>query len=404
MSSQRAQQRLNPEAAAAAESDLLLSSMRNAGFGAWRWNMRSGEVEWSSQTYRIFGLARGSAVVTYEGCMDRVHPADRAGVAAKIGHAAETCGGNFMEFRIRRLDGAVRSVICTSQVIPGDDGKPAMMTGLICDVTDRKDAPAPLAQAEPAEQGAVAFSTREVATLLGIAEASVKRLADSGQLPCLRSETRGVRRFSQQHVLGFLRTESEARATAPTTAAAAKPFAAAAARNDPTGAVALALELYGAGVGLESTLDLLVTPAVEGAAPGFIETFLERAIPLGPHQKRSGATAVVIPVGHPAPIGPALITCLLRSRGYETLKLIEEQGPLRAAQAAARSGARLVVLVFAGVLLAEEEEALQVAAQLAAAMPADSLCAYGPRLRSLPPGVVPIRTMRDLARITETGR
>ena len=406
MRSQRApQQPVESGQPAEADDDLLLSAVREAGLGAWRWQIRTGEVEWSSQTYHIFGLARGSAVASYQGFIDRVHPADRALVAARIGHAAETGGGNFIEFRIQRLDGSVRSATFVSQVLAGDDGKPAVMVGLICDVTDRKDTPGLRGQDLKAEEATPAFSTREVATLLGVAEASVKRLADANQLPCLRSETRGVRRFAPQHLLGFLRTQTEARAPTPNTAAA-KVFGAAAARNDLAGAVAVALELYGAGAGLETTLDALVTPAAEGAAPGFVESFLERVVPLGSHQKRTGAPAVVISIGHPAPLGPALITCLLRSRGYETLKLVQGLDPQQAGQAAVRSGARLIVLVFAGVLAADETEkaALVVAGRLAAALPPQSVCAFGPRLRSLPPGVVSIRTMQDLAQLMEAAR
>lgn len=51
-----------------------------AHLGSWRLDVASNERHWSDETYRIFGIAKGTPL-TYEGVLARVHPDDRAYVA-----------------------------------------------------------------------------------------------------------------------------------------------------------------------------------------------------------------------------------------------------------------------------------------------------------------------------------
>ncbi len=50
---------------------------RIAHLGSWEWNVKTAEVYWSDETYRIYGYEPGEFVPTVEKLMEVVHPDDR---------------------------------------------------------------------------------------------------------------------------------------------------------------------------------------------------------------------------------------------------------------------------------------------------------------------------------------
>ncbi len=65
------------EEALRASHDDLVRAQSVAGVGSWRLDIRKDELEWSKESYRIFGVPPGEPV-TYEAFIERVHPQDRA--------------------------------------------------------------------------------------------------------------------------------------------------------------------------------------------------------------------------------------------------------------------------------------------------------------------------------------
>ena len=57
-------------------SSELMRAQAVAEVGSWRMDTHSGELVWSNETYRIFGMPAG-APVSYEVFLSRVHPEDR---------------------------------------------------------------------------------------------------------------------------------------------------------------------------------------------------------------------------------------------------------------------------------------------------------------------------------------
>jgi len=55
---------------------LLNRAQQVANIGSWRLDVKANELEWSEQTYRIFGIAPGTKL-TYEAFLEAVHPDDR---------------------------------------------------------------------------------------------------------------------------------------------------------------------------------------------------------------------------------------------------------------------------------------------------------------------------------------
>ncbi|MBU0514976.1 MAG: PAS domain-containing protein, partial [Proteobacteria bacterium] len=56
---------------------LLANAQRMAHLGGWEWDVGTGEVEWSEEVYRIFGLDPTNFQPTIDSVVRRFHPDDR---------------------------------------------------------------------------------------------------------------------------------------------------------------------------------------------------------------------------------------------------------------------------------------------------------------------------------------
>jgi len=125
----------------------LEEAQRVAHVGHWDWNLETGEVIWSDETYRIFGFKpqeRPMDIATVSGL---VHPDDREALYREVD--VEVAAGVYPvhEHRIVRPSGEVRTVhSITSKLwsaMPGDlengsSGKPHRLFGTVQDITELK--------------------------------------------------------------------------------------------------------------------------------------------------------------------------------------------------------------------------------------------------------------------------
>ncbi|MCP9489579.1 MAG: ATP-binding protein [Solirubrobacteraceae bacterium MAG38_C4-C5] len=117
----------------------LAEAQSVGGFGSWEWDMGADTVEWSEQLCRIYGLEPGRHPVTFEGCLQRIHPDDRARVQADA-EAAYARGTPFsLEHRIVRPDGGVRTLHARGEVATGEHGTALRMLGTGQDITERRE-------------------------------------------------------------------------------------------------------------------------------------------------------------------------------------------------------------------------------------------------------------------------
>lgn len=128
-------------AAALAESESRLHAAQAvAHVGSWIWDLRTDRVEWSDEMSRILGLETSSfSGNPAEAAGRSAHPEDRAAVrecllAAMLGETPYP-----LEYRVVRPDGTERTVWTEPGKLEHDaEGKPARLTGVISDITERK--------------------------------------------------------------------------------------------------------------------------------------------------------------------------------------------------------------------------------------------------------------------------
>lgn len=112
-----------------------------AHVGSWRWGVEDGEVEWSDEMFRIFGVDKESSTGRIQDiARDSMHPDDLHVVLP--GNAKSIANMPF-EYRIVLPDGSTRNILAKSGNTVFDGmGNPLSMSGVAQDITERKKAEA----------------------------------------------------------------------------------------------------------------------------------------------------------------------------------------------------------------------------------------------------------------------
>ncbi|UCF15901.1 MAG: PAS domain S-box protein [Phycisphaerales bacterium] len=126
----------------------LALAQQIAHVGSWEWNLETGEVAWSDETYRLFGFDLGQVEPTFEFFLKIVHPEDREFVRRASERAASEGQKYHLEFRIIRPDGVERVLDARGQVLRDSQGKPFRMLGAAQDITERRRVENALRQSE----------------------------------------------------------------------------------------------------------------------------------------------------------------------------------------------------------------------------------------------------------------
>jgi PAS domain S-box-containing protein len=104
--------------------------------GSWDWRPDTGELLWSDNLYRLYGLEPGAITPTQEYVIERVHPDDRERIQREV-QFRRTGRIRPLEYRIVRPDGVVRHLRASESVIERAEGRPRRIVGSVQDVTDR---------------------------------------------------------------------------------------------------------------------------------------------------------------------------------------------------------------------------------------------------------------------------
>src|SRR5690606_11406728 len=108
--------------------------------GSWEYDLATGELAWSDEVYRIFGLDPARSGFGLHALLERVHFEDRHRLqeAQRCLHAGE--GDMDIEYRVMRADGQQRVVREIGTLLRDADGNPTVASGAIQDVTEQRAA------------------------------------------------------------------------------------------------------------------------------------------------------------------------------------------------------------------------------------------------------------------------
>jgi DNA-binding CsgD family transcriptional regulator len=103
--------------------------------GSWEWTPATGELLWSANYFRLFGLEPGSIVPSVEFVLGHTHPQDVKHVEAAL---ADMVGGRYLgelDYRFVRDDDIVRHIRATVAFVEQGESGPKRFVGTIRDVT-----------------------------------------------------------------------------------------------------------------------------------------------------------------------------------------------------------------------------------------------------------------------------
>jgi signal transduction histidine kinase/CheY-like chemotaxis protein len=136
----RAEQALRRNEAYLAEAQILSHT------GSFGWNVTTGEIYWSDETYKIFRVER-AVTPTMELVFQIIHPDDRDTVRRGLDHAIEADIDFSIEHRVLLRDGEVKYILALARPSRPSPGKLEFI-GAVMDITARKVAEEALRRSE----------------------------------------------------------------------------------------------------------------------------------------------------------------------------------------------------------------------------------------------------------------
>jgi len=123
------------------ESEAQLKKAQHfARLGSWTWDIKTNELEWSDEMFVLFGIDKG----TFTGDLADVvaaaiHPDDREKVEASNRSVMEESRPVPLEYRVVRPDGSTLIVWAEAgELVLDEAGAPALLSGTVQDITERK--------------------------------------------------------------------------------------------------------------------------------------------------------------------------------------------------------------------------------------------------------------------------
>ncbi len=191
------------------DAALLNKVEQIAHLGHWNWNIVSGDLSWSDEIYRIFGLKPQQFAATYEGFLNSVHPDDREKVVSAVNESVANKAAYSVEHRVLRPNGDIRVVHELGEVTYDQNGQPLNMIGAVKDVTELKQAQDELESLNRNLDELVRLRTAELEderaftqTILDIASAMIMVLDRDGNILRFNKTCESVTGLTSEAVCG----------------------------------------------------------------------------------------------------------------------------------------------------------------------------------------------------------
>jgi PAS domain S-box-containing protein len=116
--------------------------------GCWAVNTKTGELFWSQQEWRIFGLQPETTPLSYQVFLDLVHPEDRASLEKDSGRAMRNKEPFDILFRAALRDGVIKHLHTVGKPQIDESGAVVEYIGVTMDETERVHANAAMQEAQ----------------------------------------------------------------------------------------------------------------------------------------------------------------------------------------------------------------------------------------------------------------
>ncbi|MEI9976763.1 MAG: PAS domain S-box protein [Ignavibacteriota bacterium] len=142
----------------------LVEAQKLSHTGSFGWDVASGQLVWSEETFRIFGLDPAVAEPRMELVIERVHPDDLPQLKQQIDRAVGEGQDFDLEHRLRMPDGAIKHLHIAARAIR-DASRTLRFLGAVTDVTAIKLAEEELRNSEESYRDLVELSPDAVYVL-----------------------------------------------------------------------------------------------------------------------------------------------------------------------------------------------------------------------------------------------
>lgn len=116
--------------------------------GHWNLNLKTGELFWSDNYFRVLGFEPGEVEPSEEIFMNAIYEDDKEYVKSKMDEAIKSRKNLSAEFRIKKKDGSISWGISHAELIFDDENNLAGIDGVFRDITERKLAQISLKESE----------------------------------------------------------------------------------------------------------------------------------------------------------------------------------------------------------------------------------------------------------------
>lgn len=121
-------------------TDKLNQAQSITKVGSWEFNLKTQQLNWSKEHYKIFELSELPPDQLYEAYKNKIHVDDREPLEKLLLRTKETGEGFRFEHRLICNDGSIKYVVGISESVFNTEGKAKILRGTVQDVTEHKHA------------------------------------------------------------------------------------------------------------------------------------------------------------------------------------------------------------------------------------------------------------------------